>query len=95
MAMTRRATKTLTIPLVTMIRDFPQIQGGQQISIFIINLLASLNLSEKTKFTKSDYARHNTQLIASKRDGIEVVGFLAWFAHFTNIGSSALPLLRR
>lgn len=39
-------------------RDFPQIQGGQQISIFIINLLASLNLLEKTEFTKNDDARH-------------------------------------
>jgi hypothetical protein len=35
-----------------MICDFPQIQGGQQISYFISNLRASLNLLEKPKFTK-------------------------------------------
>jgi hypothetical protein len=40
-----------------MICDFPQIQGGQQISIFSINLLASLNLLEKTGFIKSDGVR--------------------------------------
>jgi hypothetical protein len=39
---------------LNMICDFPQIQGGQQISIFSINLLASLNLLEKTGFIKSD-----------------------------------------
>ena len=41
-----------------MICDFPQIQGGQQISIFIINLLASPNLLEKTKFTKGNDSGH-------------------------------------
>ena len=41
-----------------MICDFPQIQGGPQIS-FSVNLWASLNLWEKTEFTKGDDARHN------------------------------------
>ena len=39
-----------------MICDFQQIQGGPQISFSINNLLASLNLLEKTEFTKSDDA---------------------------------------
>ena len=38
--------------------DFQQIQGGQQISIFTINLLASLNLLEKTGFKNSDDVRN-------------------------------------
>jgi len=40
-----------------MICDFPQIQGGQQISIFSVNMLAFLNLLEKTGFTKCDVVR--------------------------------------
>ena len=43
---------------VTMICDFTQIQGGPQIS-FLVNLWVSLNLWEKTEFTKGDDARHN------------------------------------
>ena len=43
-----------------MICDYPQIQGGPQISVFIINLWASLNLWEKTEFTKSDDAGYIT-----------------------------------
>ena len=35
-----------------MICDFPQIQGGQQISYFIRNLRASLNLLEKPNSQK-------------------------------------------
>ena len=41
-----------------MICDFTQIQGGPQIS-FLVNLWVSLNLWEKTEFTKGDDARHN------------------------------------
>lgn len=40
------------VPRITMICDFLQIQGGQQISYFIRNLRASLNLLEKPNSQK-------------------------------------------
>ena len=58
-----------------MICDFLQIQGGQQISYFIRNLRASLNLLEKPKFTKGDdvHSRHLHGARCDRRQQLTVV----------------------